>query len=209
MAKLVSESYLYQNNCIVINNGINHEVFKKIPCLNLRNKFRIPKDKTILLSVGNPISELKGEKYLYRLAKELPNDQYIMIMIGCEDPNIKKYKILENVLAFPRVDREELIAFYNTANLFVNPTLADNFPTVNLEAQACGCPVVAFDSDGTIETVDPKKGKIVPRKNYEALKQTILSFNYDGASEAAISFASKFNQHKCIEQYIKLYKEIL
>ena len=112
-------------------------------------------------------------------------------------------------MAFPRVNRDELVAFYNAADLFVNPTLADNFPTVNLEAQACGCPVVAFASDGTPETVDPKKGKVVPRKNYDALKQTILDFNFEGARESALTFASQFDQQKCIEDYIKLYKELL
>lgn len=208
MAGLVSESYLKQNRCIVINNGINHEVFKKVQS-DIRSKYRIAENKKILLAVGNPIWELKGEKFLHRLAKELPNDQYVMIMVGCKDCYLEKYKALRHVLAFPRINRDELIAFYNTADLFVNPTLADNFPTVNLEAQACGCPVVAFDSDGTPETVDPKSGRVVPRKDYEALKQAILDFNYEGASEAAISFASQFDQQKCIEQYIRLYKELL
>lgn len=130
-------------------------------------------------------------------------------MVGCNETDVEKYKQVRNVLAFPRINRDELIAFYNAADLFVNTTLADNFPTVNLEAQACGCPIVAFDSDGTPETIDPKCGKVVPRKNYEALKQAILNFNYDGNREAAISFASQFDQQKCIEQYIKLYKELL
>lgn len=209
MAGLVSESYLKQNHCIVINNGINHKVFRKIQNIDLRKKYKIPSDKIILLSVGNPIWELKGEKFLYRLAQELPSDLYVMVMVGCKDCDIKKYKTLKHVLAFPRIDRDELVAFYNTANLFINPTLADNFPTVNLEAQACGCPVIAFASDGTPETVDPKGGKTVPRMDYEALKQAILNFNYEKADESAISFASQFDQQKCIEQYIKLYKELI
>lgn len=209
MARLVSESYLKQSHCIVINNGINHKVFRKLQGIDVRKKYKIASDKKVLLSVGNPIWELKGEEFLYRLAKELANNQYTMVIVGCRNCNIEKYKPLKHVLIFPLIDRDELVAFYNTADLFINPTLADNFPTVNLEAQACGCPVVAFDSDGTPETIDPKCGKVVPRKNYEALKQAILNFNYDGAREAAISFASQFNQQKCIEQYIKLYKELI
>ena len=95
---------------------------------------------------------------------------------GCIDRDVEKYKDNKRILAFPRVDREELLQFYTAADLFVNPTLADNFPTVNLECQACGTPVVAFDSDGTKETVAPNAGMVVPRKDYEALRDAILNF---------------------------------
>ena len=209
MAGLVSQSYLKAKRCIVIHNGINHAVFKKEQGADVRKKYGIAPEKKILLSVGNPIWELKGVTYLQRLAEDLPNDSYAMVMVGCRDCDVERYKEVKHVLAFPRVNRDELVAFYNAADLFVNPTLADNFPTVNLEAQACGCPVVAFASDGTPETVDPKRGKIVPRKDYDVLKKAILDFNYEGARESAIAFASQFNQQKCIEEYIKLYKELL
>lgn len=208
MAGLVGESYLKQNRCVVINNGINHKVFKKVRS-DIRRKYGIAEDKKLLLTVGNPLWKLKGMEFLHRLAKDILYDKYVMVMVGCKDSDVEKYKTVENVFAFPRVDRDELVAFYNAADLFVNPTLADNFPTVNLEAQACGCPVVAFASDGTPETVDPKCGRVVPRKDYEALKQTILDFNYEGAKDSAMSFASQFDQQKCITQYIKLYKELL
>lgn len=208
MAGLVNESYLKQNRCIVINNGINHNVFKKIQS-DIRIKYGIAEEKKMLLTVGNPIGELKGRKYLHRLISELPQERYEFVMVGCYETDVEKYKQVSNVLAFPRINRDELIAFYSAADLFVNTTLADNFPTVNLEAQACGCPIVAFDSDGTPETVDPKRGKVVSRKDYDALKQAILNFHYEGASEAAISFAAQFDQKKCIEQYIKLYNELL
>lgn len=208
MAGLVNESYLKQKRCIVINNGINHNVFKKMQS-DIRIKYGITEEKKILLTVGNPIGELKGRKYLHQLISELPQEYYEFVMIGCNEEDVKKYKHVSNVLAFPRINRDELVAFYSAADLFVNATLADNFPTVNLEAQACGCPVIAFDSDGTPETVDPKRGRVVPRKDYEALKQAILDFHYEGAGESAISFAFQFDIKKCIERYFNLYRELV
>lgn len=208
MAGLVNESYLKQKRCIVINNGINHNVFKKMQS-DIRIKYGITEEKKILLTVGNPIGELKGRKYLHQLISELPQEHYEFVMIGCNEEDVKKYKHVSNVLAFPRINRDELVAFYSAADLFVNATLADNFPTVNLEAQACGCPVIAFDSDGTPETVDPKRGRVVPRKDYEALKQAILDFHYEGAGESAISFAFQFDIKKCIERYFNLYRELV
>lgn len=207
MADMVAQSYLKNRICKVINNGINLNIFH--PTANIiRQKYNIPHQSKLLLSVGNPIWRLKGREYIHKLINDLPQ-KYFIIMIGCLEQDIQKFKSYKNVLALPKIDRDELIQFYTAADLFINPTLADNFPTVNLECQACGTPVIAFDSDGTSETVDPKRGKIVPQKDYEAFKQAILDFNYEGADESAISFASKFDQQKCIEQYINLYKELL
>lgn len=207
MAGLVKQSYLKEMKCVVINNGINHNVFKPVE-QNIRSRYGIAIDKKLLLCVGNPIGKLKGQEYLHQLADELPKDKYVLVMVGCINVDVEKFKNIENVIAFPRVDRDDLIAFYNAADLFVNPTLADNFPTVNLEAQACGCPVIAFDTDGTPETIDPEHGVVVPRKNYDALRDAILNFNYEGARESAIRFASQYSQERCVDEYIKLYESL-
>lgn len=206
MANMVAQSYLKDKKCVVINNGINLTIFHPVEN-NIREKYNISPNDKILLSIGNPVCQLKGREYLHKLAKELPLG-FVLIMVGCVQEDVTKFKEYKHVFALPRIDRDKLLQFYSAADLFINPTLADNFPTVNLEAQACGCPVVAFDSDGTIETVDPQSGKIVPRKDYEALKKAIYDFKYEGSRESAMSFASKFDQKKCIEEYINLYNEL-
>lgn len=205
MASLVKRSYLKDKRCVVINNGINLDVFR--PSDNdIRNKLGIPKDAKLLLAVGNPIGKLKGKEYLIRLAHELP-ENHDLVMVGCLKEDVEVLNKMDRVHAFKRVDRDELIAFYSSADLFVNPTLADNFPTVCIEAQACGCPIVAFDSDGTTETIAPK-GKVVPRGNYEAMYDAIVNFKYKGAREDAIDFAQHYNQNECIKKYVELYKTL-
>lgn len=205
MASLVKQSYLRNNRCVVINNGINLDVFH--PSENdVRRKLGVPTDAKLLLAVGNPIGKLKGKEYLVRLANELPENHYL-IMVGCLEEDVASLNRIERVHAFERVDRDELIAFYSAADLFVNPTLADNFPTVCLEAQACGCPVVAFDSDGTPETIAPK-GIAVPRGNYEAMYDAIVNFDYKDAREDAIEFSRQYSQDKCIKEYVELYKTL-
>ncbi len=204
MSSLVAKSYLKDKPCVVINNGINLDMFHPVK-QDVRQKYGIAKDKIILLSVGNPIWELKGRAYLHRLFNELP-DKYYFIWIGCIDRDVEKYKDNKRILAFPRVDREELLQFYTAADLFVNPTLADNFPTVNLECQACGTPVVAFDSDGTKETVVPNAGMVVPRKDYEALRDAILNFLFVDAGTKSRIFALQFDQKDVMPKYFELYK---
>lgn len=203
MSTLVANSYLKNHPCFVINNGINLNMFHPVE-QNVRATYAISSDKIILLSVGNPIWELKGRSFLHRLAEELP-DKYFFIWIGCIDSDVEKFKNNNRVLALPRVDREQLLQFYTAADLFVNPTLADNFPTVNLECQACGTPVVAFDSDGTKETIAPNAGMVVPRKKYEALRDAILNFSFENAGEKSRTFALQYDQNKVMPKYFELY----
>ena len=51
-------------------------------------------------------------------------------------------------------DAHELAAVYSMADVFVNPTYEDNYPTVNLEAQACGTPIITYDVGGCRETLE-------------------------------------------------------
>lgn len=205
MKSLVAQSYLKDRRCEVIHNGIKLNVFHPVRS-GIRGMYGISEGKKLLLAVANPIWELKGREYLLKLADDLP-DTYHLIMVGAREKDVREMKSRNNVTALPRLDRDDLIKFYSAADLFVNPTLADNFPTVNLEAQACGCPVVAFDSDGTPETVAPR-GVVVPRKDYTALKEAILGFDYIGAREDAVAFANEYSQEKCIGEYLTLYQNL-
>lgn len=205
MRGLVRQSYLMDRRCEVIHNGINHEVFHPVES-DIREKYGIGAEKKLLLAVGNPIWKLKGREYLLKLVDELP-EEYHLVMVGAIEEDVKELEPRKNVMALPRIDRNDLIKFYSSADLFVNPTLADNFPTVNLEAQACGCPIVAFDSDGTPETVAPG-GVVVPRMDYEAFRDAIINFEYDGAREKALAFAGQYRQEKCIDEYLNLYQEL-
>lgn len=55
----------------------------------------------------------------------------------------------------------ELAAIYTAADAFFNPTVEDNFPTVNLEAEACGTPVITFDTGGCAETIAMAESRVV------------------------------------------------
>lgn len=205
MRGLVSQSYLKDRRCEVIHNGIDLEVFHPVKS-NIREQYGIDGVRKLLLAVGNPLWTLKGRDYLLRLVDDLP-EQYFMVLVGALEQDVGHLNGRKNVLALPRISRDQLVKFYSAADLFVNPTLADNFPTVNLEAQACGCPVVAFNSDGTSETVAPG-GIVVARMDYEALLDAVIRFNDEQAQPVALSFARKHSEEKCIKEYLKLYESM-
>lgn len=71
-------------------------------------------------------------------------------------------------------DVAELLA---AADVFLMPSLQDNLPNVALEAQACGCPVVGFDSGGLVEIIEPgETGWLADEMTAEALGCTLAEF---------------------------------
>jgi glycosyltransferase involved in cell wall biosynthesis len=75
---------------------------------------------------------------------------------------------------------EELAKWYSLATVFVNPTTQDNFPTTNIEALACGTPVITYNTGGSPEAIDENTGRIVDKNDVDSLKEKILEFiQYD------------------------------
>ena len=104
---------------------------------------------------------------------------------------------------------EELMELYSRASVYVNPTLEDNFPTTNLEALACGTPVVTFATGGSVEAVDESCGKIVPQRDMVNLKEAVLELceKSEEMSAACRKRALDFNKYDRFGEYLTLYEE--
>ena len=81
----------------------------------------------------------------------------------------------ENIISIHRThDQKELAEIYTAADVFVNPTREDNFPTVNIESIACGTPVITFRTGGSPEMLDNTCGSVVDCDNIDAMEQEII-----------------------------------
>ena len=60
----------------------------------------------------------------------------------------------ENGLTYSANNVNELVELYSIADVFFNPTYEDNYPTTNLEALACGTPIVTYDTGGSPEVIE-------------------------------------------------------
>lgn len=149
LAELVKESYLKEYPVQVINNGIDTDVFKPTES-DFRERYGLT-DKKIILGVANVWEKSKGFNDFLDLAK-LIDDSYRIVLVGVND---KQLKILPpNVIGIKRTNSvTELAQIYTSADVLFNPTYEDNYPTVNLEAQACGTPVITYPTGGSIESV--------------------------------------------------------
>lgn len=204
IANLAKKSYLKNNKIFTINNGIDLGEFTPIES-NLRNQFKL-NGKCVILSVASVWSKRKGGTYIYQLS-EMMDDRYAFVMIGRNsDRDLKENQRIIHIEYTG--SRKELAQWYTLADIFINPTLGDNFPTVNLEALACGTPIVTFDTGGSGEMVGTC-GTVVPQGNIHALKKGIEDcLNQKITPEMCIRQSQKYDKEKRYMDYIELFEKI-
>ena len=205
LASLVKQSFLKENQVVVINNGINLDVFRPTTS-NFREDNSLERQK-IVLGVSFGWSTKKGLEDMVRLSIDLP-ENYCVVLIGV-DESVKK-ELPERIVAFGRTSSmEELAGIYSAANVFVNLTKEDTFPTVNIEAIACGTPVITLNTGGSGEMLNNDSGIIV--NNYEQMLAEIINVceNDMLSEDACVQRAQSFSIRNCVEKYLSLYQSIL
>lgn len=150
LAGLVKQSFLKKYKVEVKHNTINLDIFKPTPS-DFRNRYGIG-ERFMVLGVASKWSERKGLNDFISLSKKLDPDDFAIVVVGLDGKQIKAMP--KEIIALPRTNTiTDLAAIYSAADIFFNPTLEDNYPTVNLEAEACGVPVVTYDTGGSKETL--------------------------------------------------------
>lgn len=207
LAGKVSKSYLSCYRRKVINNGINLEVFKPRNS-GIREKYGIT-SKYVILGIAYSWGKMKGLDVFLDLEKRLSKD-YKIILVGT-DTELDK-KLPNSIISIHRThSQEELVEIYSAADVFVNPTRQDTFPTTNIEALACGIPVVSFAAGGSPEIFDEKTGIVVEVDDVEGLENAIKRVCTEKlfSTNACVERAKIFNQDDKFREYVELYNEVL
>lgn len=218
LADNVRQSYLQDNPIEVIHNGIDLETFRPID-VNLYENYGIASNKFIILGVAAVWDERKGLKDFYKLARMLPQSEYAIVIIGkvqnmVYQPDNDQDKMCKLVFVERTNNAYELAQFYSGASVFINPTYHDNYPTTNLEAMACGVPVITYSTGGSPESVDDQTGAVVRQGDVEGLCAKIKEFNakqfkLNHTQDCRRKAENEFDKERCYKQYIKLYNRIL
>ena len=138
-----------------------------------------------------------------------PKD-FRIVLVGTNDEVDKL--LPDNIISIHRTSsREELVKIYSTADLFVNPTRDENYPTVNMESIACDTPVLTFDTGGCAEIIDEKSGISVETGNIDQMYQEIIRIYYERPfnQEGCLEHSKSFNMTDKYKEYVSLYKKIL
>lgn len=202
----MSRSFLKDKRFQVIHNGIDLEVFRPEAATGAGQPAG-----TVILGVATLWHEEKGVRDFVALAGMLrPDEQLVLVGRMSEKQRA----------AFPSkvrlVERTENVAklaeLYAGATAFVNPTWQDNYPTVNLEAIACGTPVVTYRTGGSIEAVTEGTGFVVEQGDVAGLLarvRELAALDRQTVRERCRSHALRhFNKYERYQDYIRLYEDL-
>ena len=145
--------------------------------------------------------------------RQLLDDSYEIVLIGLTQKQIDSLPAgIHGIARTNNID--ELVQYYNKADVFVNPTYEDNFPTTNIEALACGAPVITYNTGGSPEAVDTNTGLVVEYGNINTLAEGIRSIcNYANTEERRLLCRQRaerfFNKNERYQQYIDLYSKLV
>lgn len=216
LADKVKESFLKDYPVVVIPNGINLENFAPLSKEQqaLQDKRRKGYKHRTVLGVANRWEERKGLVYFEKLAEALPSN-YTVELIGLDKAQaaqVRKKFPDGRLLPIDRTRNVELLAsIYRTADVYVNATLEDNFPTTNLEALACGTPVITFRTGGSPESLTDKCGIVVEKGDEKGLLAAVQKVceNNVFTREDCRQQALKFDRADRYQEYLELYRGIL
>lgn len=202
IADFARESFLKDKRILTIHNGVDLSIFK--PQSKTESKrFKI-------IAVSSPWYPAKGELDIYKLRSILSDEDFEIIMVGLSEDQMKK--LPAGIRGIQRTQNvNELAKLYSDSDVLINPTYADTFPTVNLEALACGTPVITYRTGGSPEAVDEKTGFVVEQGDINALADAIRRMKEHPLSSTDCRKRAEehFDKDKCFEKYIELYEKLL
>ena len=208
LAGLAGRSFLKGVPCRVIPNGVDTAVFQPRPGRErVRRQMGISDGKRLYLAAANVWEPRKGLAFLREMLPRLQADETLAVL------GLENGRLPAPALCLPRVERvEELAELYGASDAFLNPTLEDNLPTVNLEALACGTPVATFASGGSPETVDAGIGRVCERGDAAGLLAAARELAHGGEAVRAACArraAALYDASRQSAAYVELYEEIL
>ena len=185
-----------------IYNGIDTDLFKPSP-----SDFRKQYDgKFILLGPASKWLSTVNKEIFETVVSRLKEDE-VLVLLGCKAAEGLPEKVLP--LSYIR-SREELCKVYSAADVFVNPTREESLSLINVEAQACGTPVVTFSNTGVKETVDHSSGKVVENGNPSAFCEAVFALlkqsNAGLSSHSRAFVLQRFELKNNYQKYIELYR---
>lgn len=203
----VSLSFFKAKETVVIPNGINLDIFK--PTDSDIKKKLCPAGQKLLLGVTGTWTKNKGLDDFIKLRSVL-SDDYVICLVGVTKK--QREQLPKGIIGVERTESvKELAGYYTAADLFLNLTYEDTFPTTNMEAIACGTPVLTYKTGGSPEMVDEACGFVVEKGDVTKVAD-VLMHQLHGKEDYAAACADRalhFKETDCYRKYAELYEDIL
>ena len=217
------QSALLKNQIVTsIPNPIDTRIFCKKDKKQARRAFGLPENKQLILFVSQRVTdERKGVNYFIEALQQLVTEHPAMkqntgvVILGGHSAEVAaRLPIPAYALGYVS-DAQKIALVYNSADLFVLPSLEDNLPNTIMEAMACGIPCVGYRVGGIPEEIDHlKNGYVAAYKDVNDLARGIYwvlnEAEYDALSTQAIEkVISCYSQKAVSLRYIEVYNQAL
>lgn len=215
LKELVGQSFFSDDFPVkVIYNGVDLNVMKPSEEANeIKLRYDLAESK-IILGIAGIWDKRKGLEDFFKLATTL-DQRYKIVLVGLKKEQLSDLPL--NIIGIERTESVKMLAeLYSAADVYINPTYSDNFPTTNIEALACGTPVITYDTGGSPEAVDTDTGIVVDKGNVEGLQAAIekvikgidqgKQYTRDLCRQRAVHY---FNKDERFQEYTELYNRLL
>lgn len=204
LAGLVEESFLKDHPLEVIENDPS-PVFYPRNARSWRSANGM-ESVFLILAVANIWDRRKGLKHINDLAETLQADERL-VAVGSVPKGTAFSRKVRHLNQTESTD--ELAALYSAADVFINPTMEDNYPTTNLEALACGTPVLTFDTGGSGECITRGRGWLAPTKDSVGLRTVIDRLrNEVDEGRTSLTELRPVGGRTMVERYLGLYERL-
>lgn len=203
----LENSFLQNTAKVVIPNGIDLEVFHPVNS-EFKERYGL-QGKKMILGVASVWSYAKGLDVFVELYEKLDRENYAIVLVGTDKQTDKL--LPEGIISIHRTqNRTEMAEIFSAADVFVNPTRQDNYPTVNIEAQACGTPVITFDTGGCAETVAEGCGTVISEHTADAVISELKNARRKTQKDEKLisGRAAVYDENRCFEKYVRLCRSV-
>lgn len=171
-----------------------------------------------LVGFAGRLTSNKGVGHLIYIMERLQSEPIKFLIAGLGpyeqvlNARIQHLGLEDKVLQFGFLN--DLPRFYHSVDVFVSPSLFESFGLVQLEAQACGCPVVAFRIPALAEVLMEGSALLSPPGDPEAMAQHIRKVTTNPALksrlvEKGLENASRYSPETQMEKLADLYRQTL
>lgn len=208
-----------RSKLVYLPNGFSPRLFEPVDKRKAREVLGLPQNKKILVNIA-ALQPYKGQKYLIRAMKRVSTEREDVLLYivgkGSEKDHLQKEidrcGLCDSVvLAGGDKPAQEIALWMNSCDIFVLSSLSESFGIVQIEAMACGKPVVATHNGGSEELIlDKRLGILVEPKDPQGLADAILSgLDIDWDIQHILDYASQFRWERLAKNTTELYEEVL
>lgn len=209
----------YNDDVVHVPNGYDTDIFERVPTESARERLGVDGDTPVVFALGT-LKPRKGFQHLMRAMTRVRDaEPDARLVIGGQGGMRDELESLAAELGI--ADRTDLLGYVesetlndwmNAADLMVLPSYSESFGVVQLEAMACGTPVVATKNGGSEEVITSDDyGLLVegPESHDELADAVLEALDRDWDADAIEAYAHEFTWENVCEEIADLYVEVL